>query len=127
LPPGPGGAAARLVSSPSVAGTPAAASRSGATFADRGTSAAREDGAAVAALLPAWTGQPLPPSPLPFSPRERGRGERIDTRAPSERPTPPSLDVARVGHFFAATGAEDPRFGLSRKERPGLTDDWWLD
>jgi hypothetical protein len=127
LPPGPGGAAAPMVSSPSVAGTPAAASRSGATFADRGTSAAREDWAAVAALLTAWAGQPLLPSPLPLSPRERGSGEGIDTSAPSERPTPPSLDVARVGLFFAATDAEDPRFGLSRQEGPGLTDDWWLD
>jgi len=119
---GPRGAVVPMLG---VAGTPAAASQSGATFADMGTSAAREDWAAVAALLTASPGQPPLPSRLPFSPRERGRG--IDTSAPSERPTPPSLDVARLGLFLAATDAEDPRFGLSRQERPGLTDDWWLD
>jgi hypothetical protein len=123
-PPGPRGAVAPMLG---VARTPAAASRSGATFADMGISAAREDWAAVTALLTASPGQPPPPSPLPLSPRERGRGEGIDTSAPSERPTPPSLDVARVDLFFAATDAEDPRFGLSSQERPGPTDDWWLD
>ena len=125
LPPtGPRGPVAPMLG---VARTPTAVSGSGATFADMGTSAAREDWAAVAALLTASPGQPPLPSPLPLSPRERGRGEGIDTSAPSERPTPPSLDVARVDLFFAATDAEDPRFGSSSQERPGPTDDWWLD
>ena len=110
-----------------VARTPTAVSGSGATFADMGTSAAREDWAAVAALLTASPGQPPLPPPLPLSPREWGTGDGIDTSAPSERPTAPSLDVARVDLFFAATDAEDPRFGSSSQERPGPTDDWWLD
>ena len=75
LPPAPVGAAAPMVSSPSVVGTPAAVCQSG----------------------------------------------------PSERPTPPSLDVARVDLVFAARDAEDPGFGLRTQKRPGLTDDWWLD
>src|SRR5262249_1765774 len=96
---------APMVSSPGVAGTPAAASWSGARLADMGTSAA---------LLPARAGQPLlPPS--------------IDNPARPERPTPASLDGASVAVFFCATRAEDPGFGLSRQERPRLTDDWWLD
>lgn len=114
LPPAPGGAAAPMLSSPSVASTPAAASRSGARFADRGTAAATADWASAAALLTAWAGQPL------LRPSS-------DTRAPSERPTPPSLDVASVDLFYAATDAEHSGFGLSNQERPGLTDDWWFD
>jgi hypothetical protein len=114
LPPGPGGAAAPLVSSPSVAGIPAAASRSGARLADTGTPAAREDWPSAAALLTAWAGRPLlRPS--------------INASAPSERPAPPFLDVAWVDLFVTAADAEDPRFVLSTEERLGLTDDWWLD
>lgn len=114
LPPGPGGAAAPMVSSASVAGTPAPASLSGARFADTETSAAREHGPSVAALLTTWAGRPLlRPS--------------IDAHAPSERPAPSSLDNAWVNLFVAATDAEDPWFGLSRQERLERADYWWLD
>jgi hypothetical protein len=106
LPPAPGGAAAPMVGNPAADST--------ARFGDMGTSAAREDGGAAAALLTAWAGQVLlRPS--------------IDTGAPSERPTSPSLELASVDLFFAATDAEDPGFGLHRQEKPGLTADWWLD
>jgi hypothetical protein len=38
-----------------------------------------------------------------------------------------SLDFANVDLFYAATDAEDLGFGFSKQQRPGLTDDWWLD
>lgn len=110
---GLGGAAAPLVSSPSVAGA-AAASRLGASFIDLGTPPAREDWAAVASLLTTWADQPsLRPSP--------------DTRTPPERSTPPSLDVASGNLLLAATDAEDSGFGWPSQERPRQTDEWWLD
>jgi fermentation-respiration switch protein FrsA (DUF1100 family) len=75
LPPtGPPGAVVPMLG---VAGTPAAASQSGTTFADMRTSAAREDWDAVAALT-ASPGQPPLPLPLPLSPRERGEGIDLD-------------------------------------------------
>jgi hypothetical protein len=125
LPPtGPRGPVAPMLG---VARAPTAVVGSGATFADMGTSIAREDWAAVAALLTASPGQPPLPSPLRLSPMEWSTGDGIDTGAPSERPTPLSLGVARVELFLAATDAEDPRFGSSSQERLGPTDDWWLE
>jgi len=113
-PPGPGGAAAPLLGSLRVAGTAAAASRSGTSFADLGISAATAGWAAVAVLPTVWdSGQSLlRPS--------------IDTSAPCEQPAPPSSDIAGVDLLFAATDGEEAGFGLSTRERPRLTD-WWLD
>jgi hypothetical protein len=114
LPPaGPLGAVAPAVSSPALAGAFAVASLSGASLANLGTPAAREDGAVVGALLTAWEGQPL----------LRPSG---DTRTPSEWPTPPSLDGARLA-LVPAAEAEDSGFGFSSEEKPGRTDEWWLD
>jgi hypothetical protein len=112
-PPGPGGAAAPLLGSPSMAGTAAAASRSATSFADLGISAATAGWAAVLVLPTAWAGGQ---SLLRTS---------IDTSAPSEQPAPPSSDIAGVDLLFAATDVEDAGFGLSKPERPRLTD-WWL-
>src|SRR5262249_44001276 len=75
-PPGPRRAAAPLLGSPSVAGTAAAASRSGTSFADLGISAATAGWAAVAALPTAWArAQSLLP---PW----------IHTPVPSQQPAP---------------------------------------
>jgi hypothetical protein len=83
LPPtGPRGAAVPMLG---VAGTPAAASQSGATFADMGSSTEREDWAAVEALLTASPGQSPLPLPLPLSPRERGEGMDLDDPKFAER------------------------------------------
>jgi hypothetical protein len=106
LPPAPGGAAAPMVSSPGVAGTPATVSQPAGRFADIGTPAV--------ALLTAWAGQPLL---WPSS----------DASTPSELPTPRSADVAGVDLVFAAAAAEDPGFDLSRQQRPRRMSDWWFD
>jgi hypothetical protein len=112
LPPaGALGAATPVVNSPAVAGALPAAPLSGASLADEGTSAAREDGAPLGALATAWAGQPLP--------RPVG-----DTSPPSEWPTPLSLDGARLALVPAAAGAG---FSFSSAERTGRPDDWWLD
>jgi hypothetical protein len=113
LPPGPGGATAPIVSSLSVAGTPAAAALSGAGLADMGTSAAREHWPSAAALLTAWSGRPLLRPSI--------------ARAPSERPAPSPLNIAWVNLFVAVTDAEDPGFGWPNQERPRRADDSWLD
>ena len=69
---------------------------------------------AEAALLAAPAGPPL------FRPS-------IDPSAPSERPTPSSFDGARPALLSPATDAKDLGLGFSKQERPGLTDDRWLD
>ena len=92
LPPaGALGAATPVVNSPAVAGALPAAPLSGASLADEGTSAAREDGAPLGALATAWAGQPLP--------RPVG-----DTSPPSEWPTPLSLDGARLALVLQQQG-----------------------